>query len=115
MDGVKDNVPGEMNPFNVGGNSIILKTINNEYLFFGHFKHQTIKVKEGQKVIQSQLLGLCGNSGNSSEAHLHFHIQNIEDINKATGVKCYFEKVFINGGIKPDYSPVKNEKVSNSL
>ena len=113
VDGVKDNVPGEMNPFNAGGNSIILKTINNEFLFFGHFKHQSIKVKEGQKVVQGQLLGLCGNSGNSSEAHLHFHIQNIEDINKATGVKCFFYNIVVDGKPKPDYSPIKNEKVSN--
>jgi len=114
VDGVKDNIPGEMNPFNAGGNSIILKTINNEYLFFGHFKHQTLKVKEGQKVIQGQLLGLCGNSGNSSEAHLHFHIQNIEDINKATGVKCFFDNLVVDGTSKLDYSPIKNDKVSNA-
>ena len=113
VDGVKDNKPGEMNSFNAGGNSIILKTINNEYLFFGHFKHQSIKVKEGQKVLQGQLLGICGNSGNSSEAHLHFHVQNVEDINKATGVKCYFDKIVVDGTIKTDYSPVKNEKVCN--
>lgn len=67
VDGVKDNIPGEMNAFNAGGNSIILKTANNEYLFFGHFKHQSIRVKEGQRVVKGQLLGLCGNSGNSSE------------------------------------------------
>ena len=113
VDGIKDNVPGEMNPFNAGGNSIILKTVNNEFLFFGHFKHQSIKVKEGQKVVQGQLLGLCGNSGNSTEAHLHFHIQNVEDINKATGVKCFFDNVIVDGTAKPDYSPIKNDKVSN--
>lgn len=113
VDGIKENIPGEMNPFNAGGNSIIIKTTNNEFLFFGHFKHQSIKVKEGQKVVRGQLLGLCGNSGNSSEAHLHFHIMNVEDINKAIGVKCYFDNLLVNGSVKSDYSPVKNEKVSN--
>jgi len=57
------------------------------------------------------LLGLCGNSGNSSEAHLHFHIQNIENINIASGVKCYFEKLIVNGEAKTDYSPIKNDKI----
>lgn len=114
VDGVKDNVPGEMNKFNVGGNTVILKTANNEYLVFCHFKHQSIKVKEGQKIKQGGLLGLCGNTGNSSEAHLHFHIQNIEDLNTATGVKCYFEKTFVNGQVKQDYSPVKNDRIKNN-
>ena len=48
-----------------------------------------------------------------TEPHLHFHIQNVEDINKATGVKCYFDKIFINGQVRSDYSPVKNEVISN--
>jgi len=113
VDGVKDNVPGQMNTYNVGGNMVIIKTANNEYLVFCHFKHQSIKVKEGQKIKQGELLGLCGNTGNSSEAHLHFHIQNIEDLNTATGVKCYFEKLTVNGEVKQDYSPVKNDKIKN--
>jgi murein DD-endopeptidase MepM/ murein hydrolase activator NlpD len=113
VDGVKDNVPGEMNPFNVGGNMVIIKTANNEFLVFCHFKHQSIKVKEGQKIKQGDLLGLCGNTGNSSEAHLHFHIQNIENQITATGAKCYFEKLSVNGQVKQDYSPVKNDKIKN--
>lgn len=113
VDGVKDNKPGELNPIYVPGNTIILKTADNEYLFFAHFKQHSIKVIEGQKVKQGQVLGLCGNSGNSSEPHLHFHIQNVEDMNIATGVKCYFDKIIVNGQIKTDYSPIKNDKIKN--
>ena len=111
VDGVKDNKVGEMNTFNVGGNMAILRTVQNEYLVFCHFKHQSLKVNEGQKIKQGQLLGLCGNSGNSSEPHLHFHIQNVEDMNNATGIKCYFDKLMVNGIIKTDYSPIKGDKI----
>lgn len=98
---------------------------NDDYLAFGkeliapcdsifaHFKQHSIVVKEGLKVKQGQLLGLCGNSGNSSEPHLHFHIQNIEDMNYATGVKCYFDKILVNEQIKTDYSPIQKEKIQN--
>lgn len=113
VDGVKDNKPGELNPIYVPGNTVIIKTAANEYLFFAHFKQHSIKVKQGDKVKQGQILGLCGNSGNSSEAHLHYHIQQVEDMNKATGVKCYFDKIRINGELKTDYSPLRNEKVKN--
>ena len=113
IDGVKDNNIGEMNPFNIGGNMIILKTANKEYLVLCHFKHQSIKVKEGQKIKQGEVLGLCGNTGNSSEPHLHIHIQNVEDMNVATGVKCYFDKLIVNGKAMIDYSPIKNDKIKN--
>jgi murein DD-endopeptidase MepM/ murein hydrolase activator NlpD len=113
VDGVKDNIPGMLNPVYIPGNSVIIKTVNKEFLFFAHFKQHSIKVKQGQKVKQGEVLGLCGNSGNSSEPHLHFHIQNVEDMNIATGVKCYFDKLIVNGQLKNDYSPVKGETVKN--
>ena len=114
VDGVKDNIPGVLNPVYIPGNTVIIKTANNEYLFFAHFKQHSIVVKQGQKIKQRELLGLCGNSGNSSEAHLHFHIQNIEDMNSATGVKCYFENILVNGQSKKDCSPIKKEKIRNN-
>jgi murein DD-endopeptidase MepM/ murein hydrolase activator NlpD len=113
VDGVKDNQPGILNPVYVPGNTVIIKTLYNEYLFFAHFKQHSIVVKQGQMLKQGQLLGLCGNSGNSSEPHLHFHIQNVEDMNAATGVKCYFDNILVNGQTKTDYSPIQNEKISN--
>lgn len=114
VDGIKDNTPGIMNPNYIPGNSVIIKTKHNEYLFFAHFKQHSIRVKQGQKVLQGAVLGLCGNSGNSSEPHLHFHIQNVEDINIATGAKAYFKDILVNGVLKKEYSPVKGEKVQNN-
>lgn len=112
VDGVKDNIPGKMNTLLTLGNSVMLKTQHDEYIVFAHFKRGTVKVKQGDKVKVGQILGECGNSGNSSEPHLHFHIQNAEDFSQATGIKCFFEQVKVNNEIKTDYSPVKGDKVS---
>jgi murein DD-endopeptidase MepM/ murein hydrolase activator NlpD len=113
VDGVKDNKPGVMNPFFPTGNTVILKTDNLEYFIFAHFKQHSIKVTQGQQVKQGEVLGLCGNSGNSSEAHLHFHVQNVEDMNIATGVKCYFADILVGGEKRSNHSPVQNERVKN--
>ncbi len=113
VEGIKDNIPAVFNPIYIPGNTVIIKTANNEYLFFAHFKQHSITVKQGQKVKQGEVLGLCGNSGNSSEPHLHFHIQNVEDMNIATGVKCYFDKLIVNGQLRNDYSPVKKDKIKS--
>lgn len=111
VDGIKDNKPGEMNPVYIPGNTVIIKTAAGEHLVLAHFKQQSIVVRPGQKVSQGQLLGLCGNSGNSSEPHLHFHLQNVEEMYKATGAKMYFESILVNGELKEDYSPVKGDVV----
>lgn len=111
VDGVPDNTPGTLNPIYVPGNTVIIQTDNNEYLVLAHFKQQSITVRQGQKVKAGQLLGLCGNSGNSSEPHLHFHVQNTADMNVATGVKCYFAQLLVNGTAKEDYAPIRGEKI----
>jgi len=113
VDGIPDNEPGDMNTNYVPGNTVVLKAAENEYLFFAHFKKGSIEVKEGDKVNQGDLLGLCGNSGNSSEPHLHFHIQNVMQMHQATGVKCYFERILVDGEVKEDYSPVQGDNIQN--
>jgi murein DD-endopeptidase MepM/ murein hydrolase activator NlpD len=110
-DGVEDNKVGEMNAAYVGGNMVIIKTINNEFVVFCHFKNGSVLVKKGQKIEQGQILGKCGNSGRSSEPHLHFHLQNGIDMNTATGIKCYFDKLNVNGKLMTDYSPIQKEKI----
>ena len=114
VDGIKDNIPGVLNPIYIPGNTVIIKTANGEFVFFAHFKQHSIVVMQGQKVTTGALLGLCGNSGNSSEPHLHFHLQNTEDMTKATGAKCFFDQLKVNGVLKSDYSPVKGDKISHN-
>ena len=112
-DSVPDNRPGVMNPKRVPGNYVLLRTAAREYILLAHLKQSSIRVKEGENVKQGTLIGICGNSGNSSEPHLHFHIQNGDNLHTSTGVKCYFDKIVVNGIQKSDYSPVKGDKVHN--
>jgi len=111
---IPDNRPGEMNPKQSLGNHIILKTDNDEYIVYAHFEQHTIKFDEGALVKKHQYLGNCGNSGNSSEPHLHLHIQDGPDPLNAGGVKAYFKTINVNGVIEEDYSPVKNDRISPS-
>ena len=92
VDGIKDNDPGTLHPIYIPGNTVIVKTSNPEYVFFAHFKQNSIVVRQGQQVNTVQLLGLCGNSENSSEPLLHFHLQNVEDMTIATGENIFLIK-----------------------
>jgi len=115
INGVRDNVPGSMNPYSALGNAVFIQHREHEVSVLAHLKLGSITVKVGDKVKRGQVVGLCGNSGNSSEAHLHYHLQNTPIIQDGTGIKCYFEKVIvIDGGnkkAKMNYSPIKGEIV----
>ncbi len=111
--GVKDNTPGELNPEQLTGNTVILETANNEFILYAHLKKGSIMVEEGQDVVQGEVLGLCGNSGNSSEPHLHLSLQNDLEMINSTGAKLYFDKLLVNGEEKEDYLPVKEDFIKN--
>ncbi len=85
IDGVPDNTPGEVNPIHMTGNTLVLETPAGEFILLAHLKEGSVRVKKGQQVRQGDLLAACGNSGNSTEAHLHLQLQNTRDIHKATG------------------------------
>jgi murein DD-endopeptidase MepM/ murein hydrolase activator NlpD len=110
--GVEDNKPGEMNPMQALGNSVTLRTSYEEYIVYAHFEKETIKVKEGQFVKKGQYLGNAGNSGNSTEAHLHFHVQDGPKHMTSVGVKCYFESLMVNGELQLDYSPIRLDRIA---
>lgn len=77
---VEDNEPvGTFNEEKPFGNYVILDHGNEEFSYLVHFKHQSIVVKQGDKIKQGDLLGLVGNSGNSSEPHIHFHVADSPD------------------------------------
>ena len=111
--GVKDNVPGKLNPEQLTGNTVVLETSAGEFILMAHFKEKSIVVKEGDQVKTGQLLGQCGNSGNTTEPHLHLSLQNVKNMNEAAGGKLFFNKIKVNGEIKEDVLPVKNDKIQN--
>jgi len=76
INGVRDNRPGYMNPYSALGNCILLQHHALEYSLFAHLQRDSIRVVVGQTVKGGQIIGKCGNSGNSSEPHLHFQLQN---------------------------------------
>ena len=115
INGVRDNTPGSMNPYSALGNAVFIQHREHEVSVLAHLKLGSIKVKVGDTVKKGQIIGLCGNSGNSSEPHLHYHLQNTPIIQDGTGIKCYFEKVIVTDDSKEEprmnYSPVKGEIV----
>lgn len=113
IDGIPDNIPGETNPEQLTGNTIVLKTDVDEYVLLAHLMKGSVQVEEGQDVSQGEVIALCGNSGNSTEPHLHLSLQNTLNMEESTGAKLFFDQIRVNGEIKTDYLPVKEDFIRN--
>jgi murein DD-endopeptidase MepM/ murein hydrolase activator NlpD len=55
---------------------VILDLGKGRYAFYAHLQPGKIPVQVGDKVKRGQTVGFVGNSGNSTEPHLHFHISD---------------------------------------
>jgi hypothetical protein len=81
-DGIIENVPGldsravEITLETVAGNHVILDLGDGRYAFYAHLQPGSLRVGDGDSVRVGDVLGLVGNSGNSTEPHLHFHVSN---------------------------------------
>lgn len=62
--------------YRLHGNYVILKHSENEYSVLSHLQQGSTCVKEGDHVAQGEQVGRCGNSGNSTEPHLHYQLQD---------------------------------------
>ena len=102
-DGIPENVPGlnsravPITLETVGGNHVIVDIGDGHFAFYAHLQPGSIKVKVGDKVKRGQLLGLVGNSGNSTEPHLHFHVSDASSPLGSEGLPYAFETLDVVG------------------
>jgi len=84
IDGIDDNIIGQMNIKDNWGNTIIIRHQNNLFSKYSHLKKGSIKVRHGDTVKQGQVIAHCGNSGRSPYPHLHFQIQSTPYVGSKT-------------------------------
>ncbi|MFI8303996.1 M23 family metallopeptidase [Streptomyces sp. NPDC085927] len=73
-------------PRHLMGNYIILDLGDGVYAAFAHLRRGSLRVAVGDRVTAGQEIAECGNSGNSSEPHLHFQLMDGPDVMTARGV-----------------------------
>lgn len=75
----------------LAGNHVILQAETGEFVVLCHLKRHSIRVAPGQSVEVGDTLGRCGNSGNSTEPHVHVQAMSDIDPRQARPVPITFE------------------------
>ncbi len=74
-------------PRHVLGNHLVLDLGDGTYAVFAHLRRRSLQVAVDERVSAGQPLAECGNSGNSSEPHLHLQLIDGPDLTSARGVR----------------------------
>jgi len=74
IDGQDDQSPRHMDESKPAGNFLAIKCANQDVvILLAHLKKGSLRVKDGDRVVAGQKLARVGNSGHTSEPHLHIH------------------------------------------
>ena len=107
-----DNAPGKFDRLHPAGNHVVLDLGNGEFALLAHFRQGTLKVAKGDKVEAGARVAECGNSGNSSEPHLHVHLQDGPTPFQAAGLPAQFQGYLADGQPVARGEPVKGQRVA---
>lgn len=100
QDGIPENIPNsnkhavQINQKTVPGNYLVIDLGNGHYAGYAHIIPGSFKVKIGDQVKRNQVIAKLGNSGNSSEPHLHFQIMNDKSFLISNGIPYGFDHFF---------------------
>ena len=89
-DSIPENVVGgravKIDLVTVGGNYVGIDIGNGKYALYAHVQPGSLRVKVGDRVKRGQVIALLGNSGNSTEPHVHFQVADAPTFLSSEGV-----------------------------
>lgn len=112
VDGLPDQAIGARDTQHIAGNHVMLDLGNGEYALLAHLRRGSVAVKAGEAVAAGDEIGRCGNSGNSSEPHLHFHLQDAPEFGRGNGLPAFFEHYVVDGSPVTRGEPVQGQVIA---
>lgn len=96
-DNTPHHLPAEITLQNIAGNHVILKIAPQLFVAFAHLQPGSIKVSVGSRVRRGDVIGLLGDSGNTTGPHLHLQVTNGNSVLGSEGVPFVFDKYLFLG------------------
>ena len=81
LEGDMDDRPiGSMDPAHPAGNYVTIQSPSGYYVLLAHLQKGSLLVQQDEEVIAGQPIAKCGNSGNTSQPHLHIQAMSSPDL-----------------------------------
>lgn len=109
-----DLPPGARDAQHPLGNHVVIDHRNGEYSFLCHLQQGSVKRTAGVSVRDGDAIGLCGNSGNTTEPHLHYHLQDTPRPFDGDGVPAEFSDYLANGERVERGMPIKGQVIAKA-
>lgn len=95
VDDLPDHIPPATDREHPAGNHVVI-TCQGLNVLLAHMQQDSLIVHRGDSVVTGQPLGIVGNSGNTSEPHLHIHAVHTGSgtVAQGEGVPILFEGKF---------------------
>ena len=75
----------------VAGNHVVVHLLGSgAFVLLAHLQRGSVRVSPGQEVVAGQEIARCGNSGNSTQPHVHLQVMDSADPVVARGVPVTF-------------------------
>jgi hypothetical protein len=108
-DGVHSNppqgvLPGSPPIKDFAGNYASIRIGPRRFLLYAHMVPGSLRVRKGQQVRRGQVIGLLGNSGNSSTPHLHFQVSDRPGFAPVDSLPFVFKRFALLGQITDEFS-----------
>lgn len=76
----------------VAGNHVVIALPGGDFVAVVHLREGSLRVAAGDTVATGQPLAECGNSGNSTQPHVHVQVMDGADASRARGMPVAFTR-----------------------
>lgn len=84
----------------LAGNHVLIQTVAGVVVALCHLKQSSVDVTSGDRIEVGDVLGRCGNSGNSTEPHVHVQAIDRVEVANASAVPITFGgRLPVNGEV----------------
>jgi len=82
-------------PAAIAGNHVVVAMGDDgpPFVLLAHLRQGTVAVRVGDRVRRGDVVGACGNSGNSTQPHVHVQVTDSIDWERARGLPLRFRAV----------------------